>query len=60
LGESLVYFTKVIERPPAIHTNPPKNTALRPNYPAPTTKNGAAIFPKFDIAYDIPVPVDLI
>lgn len=41
-----------------MHINPPKNTALTPNDPANVTKNGAPIFPKFDIASDIPVPVD--
>jgi hypothetical protein len=43
-----------------MHTKPPIKTALTLNYPAPVTKNGAAIFPRLDIASDIPVPVDFI
>lgn len=45
--------------PPAIHIHPPINTALTPSSPETVTKNGATIFPKLDIASEIPVPVDL-
>ena len=55
-----VSFTSSMLTPPAIHTNPPKNTPFTPISPAPVTKNGAAILPKFDIASETPVPVDLI
>ena len=56
----LVYFTSNILIPPARQTNPPKNTPFIPISPAPVTKNGAPILPKFDIASETPVPVDLI
>ncbi len=39
---------------------PPINTALTPNYWANRTKKGAPIFPRFDIASLMPIPVDLI
>jgi len=55
-----VYFTIIIDAPPAIFKNPPMNIALYFNNWAIVTKKGAPIFPKLDIASDIPSPVDLI
>ena len=47
-------------KPPTMHTIPLINTPFNPSSSPRVTRNGALIFPKFDIAYETPVPVDLI
>lgn len=46
--------------PPAIQMMPLINIPFTPISSPNVTKNGALMFPKLDIAYDIPVPVDRI
>lgn len=46
--------------PPTMQTIPLMKTPLTPSSSPRVTKNGALIFPKLDIASEIPVPVDLI
>ena len=43
-----------------MQTIPLMKTPFTPNSSPRVTKNGALIFPKLDIASEIPVPVDLI
>lgn len=46
--------------PPIMHTIPLIKTPLSPTSSPKVTRKGAAMFPRFDIASEIPVPVDLI
>ena len=45
-------------KPPAIQTIPPKKIPFTPISLPNVTKNGAPMLPKFDIASDMPVPVE--
>lgn len=59
-GFFFVSLTKLILNPPAMQTNPPINTPFTLISWESVTKKGAPMLPKFDIAYEMPVPVDLI